>query len=443
MILEAVTVLQLSIVLSTPGGTLATARRLMLEGSLSAATAPLSSMVEEGAPGADRAGLLLEVIRQLQADFSASALAGLDPEELGRLAPTDTMTIDGERALFLPRLDQLEGGYDVPFPHLLAAPSLHEADMPGASTGGTLELDLRLGGETVSEGDSVGLWLPLALDEGWQSSGEPSWEVQGLVDGFSTSVRRGAEVHPGLHITGEVSAEGFVEVSVRQPFSSGADWGAVETDELVLPVPGSSDEVDRNLRSTDWSDLSASVRMAAREAAGSEANPGLAADSIAAYLSETVRLCQVPVGPFMLEGLSRATLRHGCGDAAGASALLVAMLRVTGVPARVGCGLSPAGDSTFYHCFAEAMLVSGSWVPVDPVRPGEVAAVTAPPALLPVHVRTVRSLEDSLSPAPRTLPVALPGCLPHVEVLDEGGSWRALPLDELRESFSPGVRAGG
>lgn len=69
----------------------------------------------------------------------------------------------------------------------------------------------------------------------------------------------------------------------------------------------------------------------------------------------------------LIEGLGGAAycLKRGHGECGDYSALFVALCRAAGIPARPVAGLW-ADRTDGWHCWAEFMLPSGEWIPVDP-----------------------------------------------------------------------------
>jgi transglutaminase-like putative cysteine protease len=69
----------------------------------------------------------------------------------------------------------------------------------------------------------------------------------------------------------------------------------------------------------------------------------------------------------LIDGFGGATycLEKGCGECGDYCALFVALCRAAGVPARPVNGFW-ADQTNGWHCWAEFMLPTGEWVPVDP-----------------------------------------------------------------------------
>ena len=434
---------------------LSTSRRLMLEGELSTAIQVLESLLEEDSPDRVRAGFLLEISHQLLLAYSAESLSLLTPEAEDRLAPTDTMTIDGELMLLVPRLEQLLDAEDVPFPLIEpGTPSarsvyLREIWDESSLRRGVLAVEIQFAAPAVSGGDSVRVWVPLAAATASQDPDEPTWEIDGI-NTIETSVIESREgILPCLFIEGTISGDDGFVIGMEQGFSlRSSPASPVDPSSVVLPVPGSSPEVDRNLASTQWVDASSHAFITAREAAGSEPNPVYKADSVLLYVLGSVRMCQVPAGPVIAEGLSRATRRMGCGDSAGVSALLAALCRALGIPARVGAGLLDSPSGAVYTCFTELMFESETWIHVDPVLmdlgmdylDSRLPSLADPiPGGVPM-VRTCVSIEDTLSPSKDSWTVTLPGSIPEVEVRSQDGYWRAVPLDQVIEAAVTEIR---
>lgn len=426
---------------------LSTARRLMLEGDLSTAIPVLESVVDGDSPDRSRAGLLLEVTRQLLEMYSPDALVLLTEEAEDRLTPSDTMTVDGELMLLSGRLDQLNSASESPFPMIYESTDdlltiLLSVQEETPFSGGTLSTELLIGPPTVSPGDTVRIWIPLALAGPDQDPESPSWEVTGILN-LESSVSLGDDGElPVLYVHGVVSSEAGVHIVMEQSFSIIATSApAPDIETVVLPVPGSSVEVDRNLAVTEWIDPSSQAFIAARDAAGAQPNPVLKVDLVMNHLLDEFRLCQVPVGPFLIEGLSLSAGRRGYGDSAGISALFSALCRALGVPARVAAGLVDTPSGPAYHCFTELMFEPGQWVPVDLVLAGlelwladsRRPSVSDPQTWSLPMVRTCRSIEDPLSPSKYSWRVTLPGGLPEAEVRHSGGRWYAVPLSALVE----------
>lgn len=430
---------------------LATARRLMLEGDLSTAIPVLESVVDSDSPDRTRAGFLLEVTRQLLEAYSPHGLALLTPDAEENLAMTDTMSVDGELMLLSGRLDQLNTGTDSPFPMIRPvdedAWSIVFAESDQVGSAGFVTTEFHLGPRTVSPGDTLRIWMPLACSGPGQDAGQPSWDASGLRI-IESLVSEGDDVLPVLYIMGVVSSEEGISAVTEQSFTIGAvTVPSPDPLSVVLPVPGSSPYVDRNLASTDWIDASAQAFITAREVTGSEPNPVYKVDSVMLFLLDSFRVCQVPVGPVLIEGLSRSAGRTHIGDSSGISALFAALCRALGVPARVVAGYIDTPSGPVYHCFTELMFEPGTWVGIDLVladveldfADSRLPSVTAPMNWNLRLVRTCESIEDTLSPGKHSWPVTLPGSLPEAETRDPAGRWEAVPLVNILEGTVIGV----
>lgn len=104
----------------------------------------------------------------------------------------------------------------------------------------------------------------------------------------------------------------------------------------------------------------AGVVAIARRELGRNANPYLRARAI----YDTVRSALVPGAR---AGSAEATLAAGAGDASDYAALVVSVLRSSGIPARVVSGVRVVGERNLErHAWAEFYLADLGWVPMDP-----------------------------------------------------------------------------
>jgi transglutaminase-like putative cysteine protease len=105
------------------------------------------------------------------------------------------------------------------------------------------------------------------------------------------------------------------------------------------------------------SDAAPIVRQAAKIAGGVE-NPVKAARMLLAWVYRNVEKRPVITVPSALE-----VLRTRIGDCNEHAVLLTALLRASGIPARLCVGLVYARGAFFYHAWTEAFL--GKWISMD------------------------------------------------------------------------------
>jgi hypothetical protein len=95
-----------------------------------------------------------------------------------------------------------------------------------------------------------------------------------------------------------------------------------------------------------------------REIAGEETDPFAVAERLMTWVYRNVHKRPVVTVPSALE-----VLRTLVGDCNEHSVLLTALLRSTGIPARINVGLVYARGKFFYHAWTEAYL--GKWISMD------------------------------------------------------------------------------
>ncbi len=106
-----------------------------------------------------------------------------------------------------------------------------------------------------------------------------------------------------------------------------------------------------------------SIRAAARRAAGSETEPLLMAGRLSRYVAR--RLANSGRGAAAASALE--ALRQGRGDCTEHAALMVALARAKGIPARRVSGLVHGGTSFIFHDWAE-VYIDDRWIPCDPSK---------------------------------------------------------------------------
>ncbi len=448
-----------------------TARRLMLDGYYQQAAEVLEAVLEIDPEQRTDAGFLLEVLWQTRDYYNLSASEALDLARdisgesidvswfLGKLAPTDTIRIDGHLRYPGFRIEQLASGQDKPFLYLPGNSSwlrdvynrASNANYSSYSDGvfGTYSMTLKLNSFSVNPGDSLNVWIPVAGNFNLQEASIPDWQISGIdVTEIEINLDYPGRL-PVFYISG-ISNGSELIIQISQEFTVfPVESMTIDSDDIVLPVPGASEEIELALAISQWIDPTGEMFIQARRMSGRSPDPLGKVESILRYITDSLRICEVPTGLYMYEGLSRSVSRNGCGDTAGISAYFAAACRALGIPARVCGGYSCSGDDPVFHCRNEFMVSDGIWTPLD-IAFHAVGMGTNGSFLVLSHssmsgcdaarVYTLPSLEDTLFPAKQSWTVAFPGSLPEAEVRSAGGFWKALSLAEVAAGTDLDIR---
>ncbi len=439
-----------------------TARRLMLDGYYQQAEEVLEAVLKVDSEQRTDAGLLLEVLQQARDYYNLSVSEALNLASdisgetidaswfLGRLAPTDTIRIDGHLRYPGFRIEQLASGHDRPFLFIpgnsvwlrdvysWASNAGYSSYSDGVS--GTYSMTFKLDSISANPGDSLSVWIPIAGNFNLQEAELPDWQI------FGIDVSK-LEIHlddpgrlPVFYISGVVRESEFI-IQISQEFTVyPVESMTINSDDIVLPVPGTSSEIDLALAISRWIDPTGEMFIQARRISGSSPDPLVKVESIVRYITDSLRICEVPTGLYMYEGLSRSVSRNGCGDTAGISAYFAAACRALGIPARVCGGYSCSGGDPVFHCRNEFMVSDGIWTPVDIAFHSVDMGANGSSLTLSYYsmggcdaarVYTLPSLEDTLFPAKQSWPVAFPGSIPEAESRSVGGFWEALSLAKV------------
>ncbi len=110
------------------------------------------------------------------------------------------------------------------------------------------------------------------------------------------------------------------------------------------------------------------IEAAAREAAGGEANPYLAAEKIYDYVLDNITYSFMPHGALWPRGEPESVYvhEHRCGDCGAQSMYFSALCRAVGIPARTTGGWQLFKGTFGDHFWAEFYLPGYGWLPVDP-----------------------------------------------------------------------------
>jgi transglutaminase-like putative cysteine protease len=161
---------------------------------------------------------------------------------------------------------------------------------------------------------------------------------------------------------------------------------------------------------------------------GKETDPARIAGLIYAWVTENFRF---ELGA-VLFGTSREVLRDLNGDCSEAAVLTAALLRASGVPARVAMGFASVGRGVFIgHAWAEARL-GEQWVGVD------AALRQFPAGVGRVRLVALDGKED-MRIAATNLMIAVLSNL-QIQILAAWKDDRAVPLRRYRANASEGAQ---
>ncbi len=451
-----------------------TARRLMLDGSYQQAEEVLEAVLEVDSEQRTDAGFLLEVLRQTRDYYNLSASEALDLARdisgesidvswfLGRLASTDTIRIDGHLRYPGFRIEQLASRHDHPFLFIPGSSAwlrdvysrASNASYSSCSDGvsGTYNITFIIDSISVDPGDSLNVWIPVAGNFDLQEASIPEWQIFGIdVLKLEINLEDSGRL-PVFYISGTAAQRESdnIVIQISQEFTVyPVESMTISSDDIVLPVPGVSAEIDLALAISRWIDPTGDMFIQARHISGSSPDPFVKVESIVRYISDSMRICEVPTGLYMYEGLSRSVSRNGCGDTAGISAYFAAACRALGIPARVCGGYSCSGGDPVFHCRNEFMVSNGIWTPVDiafhSVEMGGngnffTLSYSSMGGCDAARVYTLPSLEDTLFPAKQSWPVAFRGSLPEAELRSADGLWKAVPAAEIMAGTDLDIR---
>ncbi|MCD4847885.1 MAG: transglutaminase-like domain-containing protein [Candidatus Aegiribacteria sp.] len=442
-----------------------TARRLMLDGYYQQAEEVLEAVLEVDSEQRTDAGFLLEILQQTRDYYNLSASEALDLARdilgesinaswfLGRLAPTDTIRIDGHLRYPGFRIEQLASGHDKPFLYIPGNSAwLRNVYSRASNTGyssysdgvsGTYNMTFMIDSISVNTGDSLNVWIPIAGNFNLQEASIPDWQIFGIdVLKLEINLEDPGRL-PVLYISGTavLQESDHIIIQISQEFTVyPMESMTIDSDNIVLPVPGVSTEIDLALADSRWIDPTGEMFIHARHISGTSPDPLAKVESIVRYITDSLRICEVPTGLYIYEGLSRSVSRNKCGDTAGISAFFAAACRALGIPTRVCGGYSCSDGDPVFHCRNEFMVSDGIWTSVD-IAFHTVDLCTNGNSLTfsyssmggcdAARVYTLPSLEDTLFPAKQSWPVAFPGSLPEAELRSAGGFWTSLSVAEV------------
>ncbi|MCK4671898.1 MAG: hypothetical protein KAT47_05080, partial [Candidatus Aegiribacteria sp.] len=293
-----------------------TARRLMLDGSYQQAEEILEAVLAVDSEQRTDAGFLLEVLQQARDYYNLSASEALDLASdisgetidvswfLGKLAPTDTIRIDGHLRYPGFRIEQLASRHDRPFLFIpgnsawlrdvysWASNASYSSYSDGVS--GTYSMTFKLDSISVNPGDSLNVWIPIAGNLNLQEAKLPDWQI------FGIDVSK-LEIHledpgrlPVFYISGISSGSALI-IQISQEFTVyPVESITINSDAIVLPVPGTSSEIDLALSISRWIDPTGEMFIQARHMSGSSPDPLVKVESIVRYINDSLKICEVP-----------------------------------------------------------------------------------------------------------------------------------------------------
>jgi len=144
--------------------------------------------------------------------------------------------------------------------------------------------------------------------------------------------------------------EGVIEISRETPPFQGLQ---------MRPYEGSEEEIkifldaELNIESDD-----AAIMKKAKEIAGDEENALVAARRLSIWVYQNLEKMPVLTIPSAIE-----VLRTRVGDCNEHATLLTALLRASGIPAKLSIGLTYSRGQFFYHAWTEAYI--GEWISMD------------------------------------------------------------------------------